>query len=50
MLWELLVVSEAIRKLLDKIQNREKKKKNGKSYQKKFDYNHQNSPFDSFKK
>jgi hypothetical protein len=27
MIWDLLIVSEAIRKLLDKIQNRGKKKK-----------------------
>lgn len=31
MLWELLIVSEAIRKLLDKLQNRGKKNKNEKN-------------------
>jgi len=35
MLWELLVLSEAIRKLLDKIQNRRKKNKNEKNCRKK---------------
>ena len=35
MLWDLLIISEAIRKLLDKIQNRGKKKKEGKDLPKK---------------
>jgi hypothetical protein len=49
MLWELLVLSEAIRKLLDKIQNRRKKNKNEKNFRKKLNHQHQNSTFGSFK-